>query len=170
MTNPENTAKTPKTTENNHFAVPVKQSLQFFSRTCSVFHEDDSEYAPTPGQFTVAQHVAHVAQTIDWFIVGAFRPEGFDLDFAAHHQDVRECISLKDAMTWLVQSVDHAAEVLGSKTSEDMMQPIAPGPIMGGEPRAAIIAAIAEHTAHHRGSLAVYARLLSYAPPIPYMS
>jgi len=39
---------------------------------------------------------------------------------------------------------------------------------MAGEPRAAIIAAIAEHTAHHRGSLAVYARLLGYVPPIPY--
>jgi uncharacterized damage-inducible protein DinB len=39
---------------------------------------------------------------------------------------------------------------------------------MGGEPRLAIVGAICEHTAHHRGALAVYARLLGYAPPIPY--
>ena len=52
----------------NSYALPVKQALQFLSRTCSVFREEDSEYAPTPGQFTVAQHVAHVAQTIDWFM------------------------------------------------------------------------------------------------------
>lgn len=168
MTNSENTSNIGNSYNNNHFAVPVKQALQFFSRTCSVFREDDSKYTPTPGQFTVAQHVAHVAQTIDWFIVGGFRPEGFDLDFVAHQQGVRECESLKDAMIWLVQSVDNAADVLARKTPEEMMAPIAAGPVMGGEPRAAIIAAIAEHTSHHRGSLAVYGRMLGYTPPMPY--
>ena len=168
MTFSENTHNTDKVLNNNHFALPVKQALQFFSRTCSVFFEDASEYAPTGGQFTVAQHVAHVAQTIDWFMVGGFRSEGFDLDFAAHQQDVRECTSLQDAMIWLVQSVDNAAMILGGKTPKEMMAPIAPGPVMGGEPRAAIIAAIAEHTAHHRGSLAVYARMRGYHPPMPY--
>jgi len=108
MTNSENLSNARNVNSNNHFATPVKQALQFFSRTCSVFSEDDSQYAPTAGQFTVAQHVAHVAQTIDWFMVGGFRPEGFDLDFAAHQQDVRECTSLQDAMIWLVQSVDNA--------------------------------------------------------------
>ncbi len=155
--------------QGNHFALPVKQSLQFLSRTCSVFTEDDSEYAPSGGQFTVAQHVAHVAQTIDWFLEGGFRPEGFDLDFAQHQTVIRQCNSLSEAMLWLAKSVDSAAAILDSKSPEDMLQPIAEGPIMGGEPRAAVIAAIAEHTAHHRGSLAVYARLLGYAPPMPYM-
>ena len=168
MTNSENTLNNENNSDNSHFAVPVKQALQFFSRTCSVFREDDSEYAPVAGQFTVAQHVAHVAQTIDWFMVGGFRSEGFDLDFAAHQQGVRECISLQDAMIWLVQSVDNAATILESMTAEEMMHPIADGPVMGGQPRAAIIAAIAEHTAHHRGSLAVYARMRGYAPPMPY--
>ncbi len=158
----------PNNNQNTHFSAPVKQSLQFFSRTCSVFNNEDASYAPTPGQFTVAQHVAHVAQTIDWFVTGGFSPEGFDLDFARHQLAVRECESLSEAMVWLVKSVDSAAEVLDSKTAEEMMEPIAVGPVMGGEPRAAIIAAIAEHTAHHRGSLAVYARMLGYAPPMPY--
>jgi uncharacterized damage-inducible protein DinB len=153
---------------NNHFALPVKQSLQFLSRTCSVFNDEDSDYAPTPGQFTVAQHVAHVAQTIDWFMEGGFRPEGFDLDFGKHQQAVRQCGSLQEAMVWLVKSVDQATAILAGKSAAEMMEPIADGPIMPGEPRAAIIAAIAEHTAHHRGSLAVYARILGYAPPMPY--
>lgn len=159
----------PAAPRDHHFSVPVKQALQFFSRTCSVFHEDDAEYAPTPGQFTVAQHVAHVAQTIDWFMEGGFRDEGFDLDFAAHQSAVRQCSTLPEAMAWLVRSVDAATEVLDTRTPEEMMQPIAAGPVMGGEPRAAVVAAIAEHTAHHRGSLAVYARMLGYAPPMPYI-
>jgi len=153
----------------NAYAVPVMQALQFFSRTCSVFKEEDSGFTPTPPQFTVAQHVAHVAQTIDWFMEGGFRDEGFDLDFAAHQVAVRQCTSLQDALAWLVRAVDGSAAVLADKTAEQMMAPIAQGPIMAGEPRAAIIAAIAEHTAHHRGALSVYARLLGYEPPMPYM-
>ena len=152
----------------NPYAVPVKQALQFFSRTCSVLKEEDSGFAPTPSQFTVAQQVAHVAQTIDWFMEGGFRPEGFDLDFASHQLAVREVKSLAEAMAWLARSVDHAAAVLQTQTAEQMMSPIPDGPIMAGEPRATIVAAIAEHTAHHRGSLAVYARLLGYTPPMPY--
>jgi len=152
----------------NSYALPIMQALEFLSRTCSVFKEDDSGYAPTAGQFTAAQHVAHVAQTIDWFMEGGFRAEGFDLDFAAHQNLVRQTDSLEAAFIWLAKSVDAAAGTLETKTQEEMMAPIAEGPVMGGEPRAAIIAAIAEHTAHHRGSLAVYARVLGYAPPMPY--
>ena len=146
----------------NSYALPIKQALQFLSRTCSVFREEDSEFAPTPGQFSVAQHVAHVAQTIDWFMEGGFRADGFDLDFAAHQTEVRKVNSLEAAFAWLARSVDAAAATLEDQSQEEMMAPIAEGPVMSGEPRAAIIAAIAEHTAHHRGSLAVYARLLDY--------
>jgi len=149
--------------------LPIRQSLKFFSKTLSVFSEDDSTYCPIAGQFTVAQQVAHVAQTIDWFMVGGFSDDGFDLDFAAHQAVVRDEKSLQNALIWLAKSVDAAAAILNEVSSEEMMEPIAAGPIMAGEPRAAIIAAIAEHTAHHRGSLAVYARLRGYTPPIPYM-
>ena len=152
----------------NAFAAPIKQALQFFSRTCSVFKEEDSGFAPDPGQFTTAQQVAHVAQTINWFIEGGFRDEGFDLDFGAHHTVVREVTSLVKGFVYLAEAVDNAATVLESKSQEELMVPIPAGPIMAGEPRAAIVGAIVEHTAHHRGSLAVYGRLLGYAPPIPY--
>ena len=151
-----------------NYAAPLKTALLYFGRTCSVFKEEDSGFAPTPGQFTLAQHVAHVAQTVDWFVEGAFRPEGFDMDFALQHAKVREFTSFQSAMADLARAVDAAAAVLESKSDEEMLAPLADGPIMGGQPRAAIIAAISEHTAHHRGSLAVYGRLLGYAPPMPY--
>jgi uncharacterized damage-inducible protein DinB len=119
-------------------------------------------------QFTVAQQVAHVAQTLSWFIAGGFGPSGFDLDFQAHLQEVRRCDSLADAFCRLEDSARAATEILATQTAAQMMEPLPAGPIMGGEPRAAIVAAIVEHTAHHRGALAVYARLLGYEPPIPY--
>ena len=89
----------------NAYAAPIKQALQFLSRTCSVFKEEDSGFAPDPGMFTVAQQIAHVAQTIDWFIVGGFSDQGFDLDFAAHHTAVRQHNSLEKSFGWLVRSV-----------------------------------------------------------------
>ena len=40
---------------------------------------------------------------------------------------------------------------------------------MGGQPRLAIFGALTDHTAHHRGALSVYTRLLGKVPPMPYM-
>jgi len=36
-------------------------------------------------------------------------------------------------------------------------------------PRLVVIGAISDHTAHHRGALTVYARLLGKEPKMPYM-
>lgn len=151
-----------------NYAAPLKTALLYFGRTCSVFKEEDSGFAPTPGQFTLAQQVAHVAQTVDWFVEGAFRQEGFDMDFAVHHAKVREFTSYQAAMADLARAIDQAAATLEGKSDGEMLAPLPDGPVMGGQPRATIIAAISEHTAHHRGALAVYARLLGYAPPMPY--
>ena len=150
------------------YAIPVEQALQFFNKTTSVFSEDDSEYAPNAGQFTVAQQVAHVAQTIEWFMVGGFTQVGFDLDFASHQVQVRECTSLSAAREWLDRAVGAAVAVLNQQSAESMLAALPEGPIMGGEPRAAVVGAICEHTAHHRGALTVYARMVGKVSPMPY--
>jgi uncharacterized damage-inducible protein DinB len=41
--------------------------------------------------------------------------------------------------------------------------------VMGGAPRYAVISAIEDHTAHHRGALTVYSRLRGHVPTMPYM-
>jgi uncharacterized damage-inducible protein DinB len=40
---------------------------------------------------------------------------------------------------------------------------------MGGLPKHAIWTAVLDHTAHHRGALTVYSRLLGKVPAMPYM-
>ena len=62
----------------------LNTALEFFNRSTGSLTEDDSTYTPVDGVFTTAQQVAHAAQTIDWFINGAFEPKGFDMDFEAH--------------------------------------------------------------------------------------
>ncbi|MHC4161260.1 MAG: DinB family protein [Planctomycetota bacterium] len=139
-----------------------------FDRSTACLDEEDSTFAPVGGTFTVSQQVAHVAQTIDWFLVGAFRPAGFDRDFAAHQAEIGKVTSLAAAREWLDRSTARAIDVFSSKTREEMATPIAAGPIMGGAPRSAILSSIADHTAHHRGALTVYARLRGKLPALPY--
>ena len=142
---------------------------QYFERSTRCLKEQNSTYAPGEGAFTVAQQVAHVAQTIDWFVEGAFRPEGFDMNFAKLDADARAVDSLAAAREWAVSAFGRAREVIASKSEQEMAKPLPKGGIMGGVPRSAIVDSIADHTAHHRGSLTVYSRLLGLTPAMPYM-
>ena len=121
------------------------------------------------GTFSVAGQVAHIGQTIDWFIEGAFSPDGFDTDFTAHEQKIRAVTSLAEAMDWVRRAVENARQVVASKSEEEWAAPLAPGPVMGGLPRSTIFGGITDHTAHHRGALTVYARALGKTPPNLYI-
>ena len=124
---------------------------------------------PAPGMMSAAQQVAHAAQTIDWFIEGAFRPEGFDTNFEAHAKALENCTSLTAARAWFEKAVAAAGATLFTKSDAELMAPIAAGPIMGGAPRMTIMSGITDHTAHHRGALTVYARVNGIVPPNPYV-
>ncbi len=142
---------------------------EFFNRSTGSLTEAHSGYAPAEGMMTAAQQVAHAAQVIDWFMEGTFRPEGFDMDFEEHIKRVLAVESMAAARAWFEKSVANAKTVLAGKSDADLMAPLPAGPIMGGAPRMAVISAINDHTAHHRGALAVYARMNKIVPPMPYM-
>jgi uncharacterized damage-inducible protein DinB len=143
-------------------------SQEFFERSTRVLDEADSEFRPKEGMMTVAQQVAHAAQTIDWFIEGASRAEGFDLDFAKHAQELESVISLAIARQKMTAAYANAIHFLHSHSSEELAQPLPPGPVMGGQPISHIVWGIVEHTAHHRGALTVYSRQIGKVPPMPY--
>jgi len=155
----------------------LKQGLQgqlaamkdYFNRSTKVLEEANSGFTPEPGMFTVAGQVAHTAQTVDWFMKGAFAEGGFDLDFERMDKEVRGTTSLGAAREWFEKACTAAAEVINAHSEADWMAPLPPGPIMGGLPRMLIFGALTDHTAHHRGALTVYSRLLGKVPPMPYM-
>jgi len=150
------------------FASQLLASQDFFNRSTRVLEEADSQFCPSEGMMTVAQQVAHAAQTLDWFIQGASRTEGFDLDFAAHAKELAAVTSLAAARAWLDKSYTNAIQFLRSRTPEELAAPLPAGPVMGGQPITDIVWAMTEHTAHHRGALTVYSRLLGKVPPMPY--
>lgn len=131
----------------------VKETLE---RSSGCLKEEHSAFVPAEGMYTAAQQVAHIALIVDWFMDGAFSPKGFDMDFASHETEVRKIRTLSEAKEWVDRSFAQAKEI------------IAPG-IMGGFPRHILVGGIEEHTAHHRGALTVYSRLLGLVPAMPYM-
>lgn len=150
------------------YASQLLASQDFFARSTRVLEEADSGFRPQQGMMTVAQQVAHAAQTLDWFIEGASRPEGFDLDFAKHAQALESVTSLAAARQMLDTAYANAVKFLRGCSAEDMARPLPAGPVMGGMPLSSIVWAMIEHTAHHRGALTVYSRQLGKVPPMPY--
>jgi uncharacterized damage-inducible protein DinB len=142
---------------------------EFFNRSTRNLTEEHSSITPAPGMMTAAQQMAHAAHTVDWFVEGAFRPEGFDTNFEVHGATVHACTSISAARAWFQKAMAGARAIIAAKSDADLMVPLAPGPIMGGAPRMAIFSAITDHTAHHRGALTVYARISGVVPPMPYM-
>jgi len=146
----------------------LRLSRQFLDKSLAGLAEVDSGFAPKPGMFTVAQQLAHIGQTMDWFHDGAFAPAGFSMDFASGEAAVRKVDSLATARAWVASACDTLVKRIEAEGESGMARPLAQGPIMGGQPRSAIIGAIADHNAHHRGSLVVYMRLLGKVPGSPY--
>src|SRR4051794_23884252 len=151
-----------------NFGNQLRASQDFFDRSTRVLEESDSEFRPQAGMMTTAQQVVHVAQTLDWFIEGASRPEGFDLDFHAHALALEKVTSLAAAREMLKKAYGNAIAFLQSASPEDLKRPLPAGPVMGGQPVSDIVWAMVEHTAHHRGALTVYSRQLGKVPVMPY--
>jgi uncharacterized damage-inducible protein DinB len=147
----------------------LKAAQDYFNRSTRNLREEDSTFAPVEGTMTAAQQVAHAAHTVGWFMQGAFRPEGFDMQWEEHAKVVSAFDSLSAAKAWFNKEIDDACAAVAGKSDEELTAPLPPGPIMGGLPRTAVFGALTDHTAHHRGALTVYARLRGIVPPMPYM-
>lgn len=146
----------------------VRGCKAFLEHVISIFTEEDANYAPYPGTFTVAQQVAHAGQSIEWLLGGAKNPAGFDMDFEAHQKLILTVKSLAEAKAMFATSIEHAIEWLEQISDDELASPLPPGFVMGGEPKEKVAWGIVEHTAHHRGSLVVYARGVGKVAPMPY--
>jgi len=145
----------------------LESTRKFFLTTISVLTADDETFAPAPDMYTTAAQIAHVAITVDWFMAGAFGA-GWDTDYDVHIAQAKAVTSIDVAREMLAQSFGSAIAALSTMSEADLNEPIPNDTVMGGAPKRAVISGIVDHTAHHRGSLAVYARLRGKVPLMPY--
>lgn len=149
------------------FVIELEGCQKRFKTTVSIFEEADASFSPNPDLYSVAGHIAHTADSVDWFVEGAFG-KGWDMNFDELIAKARAVTELSEAVAWLDRAFANAVDVVGHLSDAELFAPIADARIMEGAPRCAVISGINDHTAHHRGSLAVYARLLGKEAPMPY--
>ena len=145
----------------------INATEKFFDRTCRVLEEGDSLFRATPATMTVASHVAHVAQVVDWFREGSLH-DRWNLDFESQVDVTNGVISLAAAQAWLADAFARFRVDLAATSDERLAEPMADNPILQTRPRFHGAGAVVDHCAHHRGALAVYARLLGREPLMPY--
>jgi len=145
----------------------LKNQRAFFMNTIECFSEEDSLFKPKEEVYTVAQHIGHAAEMYDWFIEGAFGGNGFDMNFDNYAEEMKKYTSFNECVEQFNTSVENAIAKIESLSEEELMQPITSEP-MKGAPKMYVVYALADHTAHHRGALAVYARLIGKEPKMPY--
>lgn len=139
----------------------------FLGNVLKQFRPEHETFAPKPGMMNVAQQINHVAHTIEWFREGAFG-KGFDLDFEGHLKRDMAPVTLEQAMDHLERAYADYYALLDSISDEDLLQPMPYNDIFKDAPRFVVFPSQADHTAHHRGVLTVYLRLLDIEPALVY--
>lgn len=147
----------------------LKEIKFFFENTTRCLTEENSQFAPVDGMFTTAQQIAHVAQVVDWFMTGMFDPKGFDMNFEEHTKEIQKTTSVQTALDSFKEAIARAITLIDSKSELELQEILPENPILGKVSRANCISALADHTAHHRGALSVYARLCGKTPAMPYV-
>lgn len=145
----------------------IAATRRFFDRTTSVFDEADSLFRATPETMTVASQVAHAAQVIDWFREGSLH-DRWDLDFEKQAAATDAVTSLTEARRWLGEAWERLRAEVATLPEAKLLETMADNPIVPGRPRLYAVKAVVDHCGHHRGALAVYARLAGKVPPMPY--
>ena len=148
-------------------AESVRREYKYLCNILAGFKPENAAFAPCPGMMTVAQQINHIAQTVYWFREGAFGG-GFDLDFGKLEAANRRPMTLADALAELEKQYSSYAGFLETLSETDLQAPMPDNSLFGAAPRVAALSAQCDHTAHHRGSLSVYLRLLGVVPVMVY--
>ena len=145
----------------------LKTSHGYIRKMISIFGEEDAGFAPQPELYTVAGHIAHAADSVEWFVEGAFG-EGWNMDFDGLIAAARAVETLEEAVAWLDRAFEKAIAAFEAASDDDLNAPIPDERIMPDASRCDIVWPLVDHTAHHRGALTVYARLLGKVPGMMY--
>jgi uncharacterized damage-inducible protein DinB len=138
-----------------------------FDRTTSVLEEKDAAFRATPENATIAYHIAHVAQTIDWFREGGFG-DHWRMDFEVMGAEAARVQTLAEGRRWLADAWDRLRATVADLPEAKLEETMGDNPILPNRRRYHTLEGLVDHCAHHRGALAVYARLLGKVPPMPY--
>jgi uncharacterized damage-inducible protein DinB len=145
----------------------IRQERHFLHNILNDFREEHSNFKPTEEMRTVGQQIEHIALSTNFFYESAFG-SGFKMSFPQYLEEMKKIIGLEKALKDLDEAYEEAISLVENKTHDEMEAPIPPNPMLGDFTCKSIIYRSQDHTAHHRGMLAVYLRLLGIKPTMVY--
>src|SRR5690606_37555263 len=108
----------------------LRSAQAFLLHTASVFDDRHADTAPWEGAFTVTNQLAHIALTLDWFVEGATRAEGFDMNFEDHYTAIYATKTLAEAREQLDRSFAQVREWLRNTSDAELSAPLPAGPVL----------------------------------------
>ena len=183
-----------KAFQNTVFRVKFHMHNEYFLRTLSAFNDEDSSFRPQQNMLSVKDQVLHTVGAIELFVSAylstidstskithtSFRPGEAWSGSSTAVTDMRwtqnadkkhydEQVDMKEIKEIFSKTMAYASDVFSIPSEAELQQPIGENSLVPDFFRAEdIIEIMLDHTAHHRGALAQYARLLGHSPKIPY--
>jgi uncharacterized damage-inducible protein DinB len=145
----------------------VKRERNFLMNILKDFKPEHSDYKPQKEMKTVGQQIRHIELTIKFHYYSTFGP-GFDMSFQEYLAEMKKPISLEKALQGLHRMYDEAIAMLEKTTAEELLADLPNNPMLGTGACYTVIYKNSEHTAHHRGALSVYLRMLGITPAMVY--
>ncbi|MCC5874583.1 MAG: DinB family protein [Candidatus Sumerlaeia bacterium] len=147
----------------------ARDDRNFLDNVLKAVPEGKDDYTPFPGGLTLAQQIAHIGKTTEWFREGLFG-SGFNMDFEALFKEMLQPVTLAEARKILEETWDPYIAAIESATPEYLAEILpADTALFGGLPRWRGLMGNTDHVAHHRGAISVYLRGMGITPPVPYM-
>ena len=115
----------------------------------------------------MGQLIRHIELSTRYYYYFAFGP-GFDMSFDEYKAEMKKLISVEKAMEGLDTMYDEAIAMLEEATPEKLAADLPENPMVEKGQRYTVIFRNSDHTAHHRGALAVYLRMLGITPKMIY--
>ena len=94
----------------------LKSMRQFFLNTINCLTEEDSAYAPKEDMYKVSEHIGHTAHTVEWFMDGAFSPQGFDMNFENYAERMKQHTSLTKSIAYFQDTVEQAIQKIQDRS------------------------------------------------------
>ncbi|MBQ4849986.1 DinB family protein [Pseudoalteromonas sp. MMG012] len=182
------------TIKNEAFRSKFYMQNDFFCRTMDVFEDKDLNYRPQVGMLSVKGQVLHVVGSLELFVSAyfskfshmaevkheSFRPAELwsgdsqpviDLAWAERadrtHYEIN--LSVDDVLDIFTKTMFYIRDLFAMLSLEQLQEPIGENTLVPSYfDGYGVVEMMLDHTAHHRGALAQYARLLGYSPKIPY--
>lgn len=145
----------------------MRQDRHFLQNIIKDFKEEHANFR-VDGMWTVAQQIRHIGRVVWWFWKGGFEGE-WDMDFAKEEAEISKPVTLAAALRELDENYNGFIEFLEGVPEAELDRKLkVPGVLPQDANHWTVLNAITDHTAHHRGALAVYLRLLGIKPTMVY--